>query len=743
MKTLFAIFAFLGSAQMLFGQIESVSPLGWNSDILNPIPMKVGPASFDSTFIYTSDTLEVSLTKSFLDEFSKDHFQKYVPDFTDPDITSVKKYRLLDNNTSDPLPTTATFSNSPTVRRTVNLGLGTVVNVPLESQTIKVGDFSTYPPPYNPTTVYPPYIIVDTVDYPNDPDTLWQDAPFFVQDSATQFFGKLHDQNAYWLDNQAYHNYRFALKPWTLGVVTFDGLDANGYPYNFGSAVTGYADVLTSKPINMSSVNAANEVYFSFLYQPEGLGDVPEESDSLILEFYSPQADQWFHVWSAHGAPVSDFKKVHIKVQDAKYFQNGFQFRFKNYGGLSGSLDHFHIDYVHLRALSGPQDTLFKDFAFVYPIGSFLKDYTSVPWEHYQNNFAGKMTDSARIFVRNGSNITENSQDGSAWVNYNGNLEGTFVLKDVKLTNSPLANYAPRSFFESFHDFSAGYHFDQNKPGDEQVFDLFATATAPFSQLTLNDSTSGKQVFSNYYAYDDGSAEQAYGTTGNQSMLAYQFTPYESDSLIGVKMHFVPTVQDVSGNLFLLTVWDDNNGKPGSVLYQDNFFFPRQPHYENERNRFTDYYLKDMVKLKIDGTFYVGWRQLEADKLCIGFDRNNINSNKIFYSNNNGVSWPTSAYEGSLMIRPIFSTAMDAYLGIPEVKKTAATFEVYPNPVNDILHFKVERTSYSGAALFDIQGKMILEVDASQEQIDLSQLRPGVYIVREINSGISRKIIKN
>ena len=61
---------------------------------------------------------------------------------------------------------------------------------------------------------------------------------------------------------------------------------------------------------------------------------------------------------------MSDFKVTHLPVLDSKYFKNAFQFRFKNYGALSGGLDHFHIDYVYLRENSSIADTLFKDFCF-------------------------------------------------------------------------------------------------------------------------------------------------------------------------------------------------------------------------------------------------------------------------------------------------------------------------------------------------------------------------------------------
>ena len=73
-------------------------------------------------------------------------------------------------------------------------------------------------------------------------------------------------------------------------------------------------------------------------------------------------------------------------------FKKGFQFRFKNYGGLSGSLDHFHLDYVNLRRFSGQQDTVIRDFAFVYPLYTLLETFTAVPWDHYKNNPIGKMS---------------------------------------------------------------------------------------------------------------------------------------------------------------------------------------------------------------------------------------------------------------------------------------------------------------------------------------------------------------
>lgn len=706
--------------------------------------LKITPNTFDSTFIYTTDTLKLTLSNQIIDDFSTHRFQKYIPDFSDPTVTSEKYYKLMDKNGVNPLPATARYHNQITVKRIVNVAENSITVEPLTPDTIRYSDLSSYPPVYSEVYVYPPYDLLDTVDYPNPVDTIFMTAVFYVQDSATQFFALSIDSNAIWKDNFVYHNYTMAKDPWTLGVATFDGLDENGYPYLINSTVTDWADVLHSKPIDMTAIAPTNEVYLSFLFQREGFGDAPETSDSLILQFYSPSNNQWFRMWGTNGGTVSDFKKVHIKISDPAFFENGFQFRFMNYGRLAGSLDHFHLDYVHLRAGSGPADTLFKDFAFVYPINSFLKEYTAVPWDHYKNNPVDKMSDSVKFVVRNGSNITENSQSGTAWVEYNNTTEGSFVLSDYELTDhDPATNYAPLTTFVSYHDFSGGYRFDETKSGDQQTFKLRGTASVPFSQLTINDSTFGYQVFSNYYAYDDGSAEQAYGINGAQAMLAYQFTPYEADSVIGVSMCFVPTVTDVTSKLFLLTIWNDNNGKPGSKIYEDDYFFPRSPIYGYGYNAFINYYLKDTVKIPVNGKFYIGWRQIDDAKLCIGLDRNINNQDKIFYTINNGAMWLNTSYEGSLLIRPIFSTALDATLG---VKKTVPAekyeFGAYPNPVSDILNITTTHPAYDGADLFGMNGQLLRSFTKEELTINISGINSGIYLLRDKQTGTVIKIVK-
>lgn len=715
------LFAFILFANFVFSQGMEIGPLMQNTSISSGpnYTTKIDGVSFDSTIIYLPDTLQLP----FLDEFSTNKFQDYVLDYNLPGIYSTLHYRLLNPSTQIELPASATFTEQPTFRRYYNTFTSTFSDTVFPVISVKVGDLSQYPVQYETLDLYPPYYIYDTLGIEDVSDTVWLTNPTYFQDSARQFFAPVNDPSKLWIDKYTYHNYRYAVNPRTLGVVTFDGLDEFGYPYQIGSTITNYADQLTSKPLDLSTYTANDSIYFSFLFQPEGLGDIPEATDSLVLEFYAPELDQWFHVWSVNGDTVHPFKAVHLPVTNAKYLKKAFQFRFKNYGSLSGSLDHFHIDYVHLRALSFYDDTLFKDFAFVYPLNSLLKTYTSVPWDHYKNSTNNQMTDSLLVLVHNGSQNPENYQNGQVTISQNGTQQGSFVLQGFTLAEQEI-NFAPRTTHTSYHDFSTGTEYNKTLAGNQQVFDVKANASAQFPNFTQNDSTEFLQAFYNYYSYDDGSAEAAFGPTGVQARLAVRYDAYEADSLIGVAMSFVPSVNDVSNNLFLLTVWEESNGNPGEVLYEDDVFFPRSPLYGNGPNQFLTYYFTDTVKVAIGTSFFVGWRQLEGDRLNLGLDRNIDNSTFIKYSVNGGSTWLTSPFAGSAMIRPIFSTGLDAVLNVPVKEEQKLT--IYPNPATEFITIQLENENEE-VIIYDSFGRIVKQEIG--KSIAIGDLTKGIYFV--------------
>ena len=715
-------------------QNMEMAPLASNPHISVNHALK--STSIDSTFIYFTDTINLP----FFDNFTVNNIQQYTPDYSNPSTTSELYYLIIDQATGLPIPNENYFTNQVTFHRYIDLANDTysdTVFTPLNSE---IADFTSYPVQYSPLALYPPYYIYDTIGVGDTPDTIWIEEPPYFQDSVRQFFMPVSDTDKLWLDNYVYHNFRFGLNPQTLGVMTFDGLDANGYPYAIGTASTGYADYLTSKPIDLSGSNLSDSLYVSFLYQPAGLGDEPESSDSLVLEFYSQSQNQWFHIWSDSGNVVSPFKMVHIPVSNANYFSDAFQFRFKNYGGLSGSLDHFHLDMVSLKS-TDYTDTLFSDFSFVYPTNTLIDKYTSVPWDHYKSSSDNKMTDSLNVLLYNGY-ADNNYNDGSIEVFYNGLMEGSFVLPGIVLAEG-LINYAPYSYANSYHDITNGFEFSKSLIGPSEEFEVLTSANAQTLDYQPNDSIRFTQGFYNYYSYDDGSAEAAFGPTGTQARLAVHFEAYEEDSLIGIDLSFVPSVNDVSDKLFLLTVWDDENGSPGQVLYEDDVFSPRSPIYANGENLFTPYFFFDTQKVAIGTSFFVGWRQLDPERLNLGFDRNIDNSNEIFYSVDGGGNWLVSPFEGSAMLRPIFSTGMDATLGIENAfVGECNSFDLFPNPTSQIINMNVpDRIKGCKKILVDGYGRVLKETFSNS--FDLSGMNSGIYFISvpELSSSLF-KVIK-
>jgi hypothetical protein len=724
------LFIILGSLSIAQGL--EVGPIMRNFHLTAGVQqLKSTGNQIDSTFFFTPDTLSLP----FFDEFSSDKFQKYVEDYNAPGLTQQVFYQLLNPQNLQPLASTAAFTDQATFRRTYDVSTSSFTDSIFPTIAVKVGDFSAFPIVYSTLNLYPPYYIYDTIGVPDTPDTVWVQNPSFIQEQATIFFATLNDPSALWLDNYAYRNDRYAVDPRSLGVVTFDGLDENGYPYAIGSSLTNTADYLHSKPLDLSPYTATDSLYFSFLVQPQGYGDVPEATDSLILEFYAKDLDQWIWIWSMSGDTLQPFEVVHIPVLNAQFFEKGFQFRFRNYGALSGSLDHFHIDYVHLRAQSDIADTLFKDFAWVYPLNTLLDTYTSVPWDHYKASTTNRMSDAVSVTIHNGSaNAENNSTAGQISYSYNGNVAGAGGLPGFILSNGEL-NYAPQTTYNSAHDMTP-IPFANNFSGDEQAFRVKGTIAAQFPNLALNDTTGFYQGFSNYYSYDDGSSEAAFGPTGTQARLAIQFDAYEADSLLGVAFHFVPSVIDVSSKLFLLSVWSNENGHPGQLLYEDDVFFPRSPIYGNDRNIFVNYYFTDTQKVSVPSSFFIGWRQLDQERLNLGLDRNIDHSDKVQYSVDGGFTWYTSPFAGSAMLRPIFSTALDASLGIDTPLSEIPTWSCYPNPSSGEVHVVVPQQFENHIIqIINLQGQVVGQ--ANGLLIDTEALTDGIYMLNCLGTNLA------
>jgi hypothetical protein len=163
------------------------------------------------------------------------------------------------------------------------------------------------------------------------------------------------------------------------------------------------------------------------------------------------------------------------------------------------------------------------------------------------------------------------------------------------------------------------------------------------------------------------------------------------------------------------------------VLYEDDVFNTRSPIYGTNQNMFIKYYFPDTMKIAVPTKFFVGWRQLDQQRLNLGLDRNIDHSDKIKFSVDGGGSWMTSPFEGSAMMRPIFSTSLDPILGI-KATESISEFLCYPNPVNDELMFQSESPLENELKLvYDAAGRLVLQT--TEKSIAFAAFQSGIYFV--------------
>ena len=514
-----------------------------------------------------------------------------------------------------------------------------------------------------------------------------------------------------WEYSTVYVNRTYPINPPTIGVVTFDGLDENGFARDFSSNSSEPSDTLLSKKIDLSSVSSA---YFLFFFQAKGIGDAPEPLDKLILEFKNDSL-QWETVWVSEDTILEDFTKVIRVINQNRFLFDQFQFRFVNYATVSGNFDHWHVDYIKIDELQSVADTLqLNDASFVYSSPSFLKRYQEMPWSHFLNNEADELKDSIDILLRN--NDAASNIDYQFNVFNNGNQVYHYPLIGVSRNVTVL-------------DYDQVGNFSFTDPPillQSNIFTSFEIDSASFlvenilgtnsSDNKLNDTLFYVQNFHSHFAYDDGTAESAYGINVSGAQIAYEFKLNRPDTLRAIQMYFPQMLDSVNDIPFKLTVWDDLSST-GNILYQQEVF----PYHTQNGNYYT--YLID-EPFKLVGTFYVGWEQSTDDLLNIGLDKNNVSNSYMFY--NIGSEWNQSSYFGSWMIRPVLSMKPI----VSSVDYVSFDTKIYPNPVDTYCFVKTSENNCI-IKVFSVHGVMQKKIFSknSLTKLDLKDFSSGIYFI--------------
>ncbi len=575
----------------------------------------------------------------------------------------------------------------------------------------------------NPTLkTYSEKYILKLIKDSQDVDTI--ELPFF-DDFANSL---MYPDQTKWVDIYAYINNDYAIDPISIQVASLDAINENGEVYtHLPSLSSGIADYMTSAPVNLN-VEPEDSVYLSFYYQAGGNGNIPEERDSLVLQFKDLEGE-WKSVWNVSGGEqMISFESVMIPITDTNYLVKGFQFRFLNYASISSiyepswvsNTDVWNIDYVKLDTARIWSDTLAEDVAFIKNFTSKLTGFQAVPWNHYKEWSGDIVSDSLSfIYKSTFGEDTKNINRQVEIIDLYGSEPTYSMLDDSE-------NILPLETIEYTRPIP--YVFDSNSE-DSALFLIKGYLKTDITEdryiYRWNDTIRYYQKFSNYYAYDDGTAEKGFGISGQGTAftsLCTQFTPLKADSLKGVYIYFNQVLNEENRNYFFLTVWEDNNGIPGDTIVQR---IGAKPFYSDEVNKFLYYSLDTTIF--IDTTFYIGWTKTTDDMLNCGYDLNNDASSHIFY--NVDGTWQSHSYNGAMMIRPVFSYIYDKSAFKPQVLFNK-DFDIYPCPANDYLNISTEEF-ISTVLIYDATGRLIKQF-SSVDRLYVGDLDVGTYFVRPI-----------
>jgi hypothetical protein len=576
-----------------------------------------------------------------------------------------------------------------------------------------------------------------------------------------------------WSNSQSvYVNRTFAINPPTVGVATFDPFDSKGKIYDKASSSVFAADTLTSGFIQLN-YSPADSVSLSFYFQPKGYGDMPESSDLLILEFYSPLDEVWNEVWSASAVSGSrievlnsltniktvieddstgfKFFRTNIKIEDAKYLRNDFRFRFINYAsinvhpsfpGRSTASDHWHLDFVYLDKNRTASNSNLPDIALIGEPKRLTRDYETVPATHFEYAKADLFEDPMNLEL----NYT-NFGWGVRSVTRNFRLRSVYGTSGRTLSYSAGAENIPDGSTINLSYAIPRYEFSVT--GDSAAFELLSwietdNDNSKFrAALRYNDTNRIIYEFKDCYTYDDGTAENGYGLFGSGSSLgkvAIKFRTYMADSLRGVYMYFNRAVNDGNKNhSFAVAVWNDAGGIPGELIHSET---GGRPEFRDSLNKYVAYKFEKPVYLSEGEIFYVGWLQTDEGFLNIGFDRNRNSKSNVFYSL--GQTWESSVFDGSLMLRPIFCSADSRfptdYVELEDNKRengNIRNFRAYPVPARGIVYLEEDDNApliSLKIELYSFSGELVKVFENVSGNIDVTNVMPGIYLMRVWNA---------
>ena len=556
-------------------------------------------------------------------------------------------------------------------------------------------------------------------------------------------------------------NNGLAIDPPTIGVASFDGINARGIAYDTAANSVGLSDELVSCPINLAMVpeEERGSVYLSFFWQPQGRGEFPEDlGDSLRLQFSTTDTvDRWVTVWQRSGGEslaTDAFVQEILPVDNPTFFHDRFQFRFQSYNRQSGAFDTWNIDYVYLNKGRTAIDLAYPDAAITSLPTSLFGEHTMVPMTQFRADPQRYLSEVSAQFYN-----LRNQPVGTTFESFVSNaLTGEVLdrLSTTRNTLSPLPTaFDRRTMTVDALDVNT---LDLNQDslyleteffietGDKPLILAFTpegdTIFSEAVDYRVNDTVRTTFVLNESLAYDDGTAE--FGVELNQTggRVAYQFVAPVEDVLTHIDIHF-PNLAQNRGTLLRLFVWKTLSDTAGSeVVLRQTGTLAATPTATN--NGFVSYSLESPIS--VQDTFYIGYQQESNDRfLIVGFDKNTNTGDRIFF--NVSEEWEQNIeLQGSLMMRPRFDRERAQLVtglpgtDLPDEEAPDPDLVVFPNPSTG--QFQI-RGRFDQLRVLDLLGREIVSTPYTQAPVDLTRYQPGLYIFRFSIGGqiVTRKVV--
>ena len=549
----------------------------------------------------------------------------------------------------------------------------------------------------------------------------------------------------------AFVSNRLALLPLTRGAATLDGLRANGRSYSGQiTSPNGALDSLMSQPIDLSSLGTGDQVFLSFAWQAGSVVGVPGSgtpSNPVRLElFVKTNTGDWESKWFYNAVRQrTGFRQQVIDLNQIKYLHGNFQLMFVASGNTSDNSDSFSVDYVLLDRgrTRGLTDTTYTDVATGaglaggLPTGGLrspLRRFTAMPvWQY---NAASSST--SELNPRLGVNVS--------------NLSGTAapLSLDVLGTVRDLTAGAAIGSWLQASTLIAGNSRQSPITGSAASQPLPVSATPKRLRYTLalnsretvprtlaNDTIFRDVELNNYYAYDDGSAENITNllpyATGQQSAFAYRFDLNQPDYVRGLRLVPVFTASDAGSRSVTISVWEEGkNGLPADAAKSSKTYTIPASYPIG-----WEYFQVDFDQpVPVSGSFYVGFSQPSNGRtLHYGLDLNGTFPARHFFRRDNAGIWDTANFQpsgamqrGAIMMRPVMTNNI---ITASALATESAVFALYPNPTHGPV--RVAGPAFARAAVLDAVGRVVWEqpaVQAGQPLLPLPMLPRGVYLVR-------------